>query len=256
MKNLSSAVGGILDEALQADLGWDDDGGEEGEHVWLILGTARGAAIGLLLSFVHPSVFSSLPHFLNPPHPFRLFWLVRVFLFYMSRITFWKSGVAWRHFWGNGSVCMCIGGSVCMCIGGSVCMCIGGFRWGLGGAVGNLIRAILSQVLQMICSCPLEWRFSAALWCAATYSCSCHAALSKTTGYAYKTRKFRRVPIKPVSRPVFKRSTLSCYGQSLRSQGSQWCAARPKDAAFAEHCRFATPNCMNMCIVALRLQSA
>jgi hypothetical protein len=75
MKNLSSAVGGILDEALQADLGWDDDGGEEGEHVWLILGTARGAAIGLLLSFVHPSVISSLPHFLNPPHPFRLFGL-------------------------------------------------------------------------------------------------------------------------------------------------------------------------------------
>ena len=159
---------------------------------------------------------SSFP---QPSPPLPPLWLVRVFLFYMSRITFWKSGVAWRHFWGNGSVCMCIGG----------------FRWGLGGAVGNLIRAILSQVLRMICSCPLEWRFSAALWCAATYSCSCHAALSETTGYAYKTRKFRRVPIKPVSRPVFKRSTLSCYGQSLRSQGSQWCAARPKDAAFAEH---------------------
>ena len=72
---MSSAVGGILDEALKADLGWDDDGGEEGEHVWLILGTARGAAIGLLLSFVHPSVFSAPPHFLNPPHPFRLFGL-------------------------------------------------------------------------------------------------------------------------------------------------------------------------------------
>lgn len=71
MKNLSSAVGGILDEALQADLGWDDDGGEEGEHVWLILGTARGAAIGLLLSFVHPSSLffsSSLPQ-PSPPLP-------------------------------------------------------------------------------------------------------------------------------------------------------------------------------------------
>jgi hypothetical protein len=205
-----------------------------------MFGSFSGLLVAQRLAFYFlsstPQVFSSLPHFLNPPHPFRLFWLVRVFLFYMSRITFWKSGVAWRHFWGNGSVCMCIGG----------------FRWGLGGAVGNLIvksfRAILSQVLQMICSCPLEWRFSAALWCAATYSFSCHAALSKTTGYAYKTRKFRRVPIKPVSRPVFKRSTLSCYGQSLRSQGSQWCAARPKEAAFAEHCRFATPKCMNMCM--------
>jgi hypothetical protein len=94
---MSSNVGVFFDEALKADLGWDDDGGEEGilatclAHSWVFSAqrarhsTFLHSPLGFSFSSSCPSLLCPLPPPRPPsPPPPCFWWFVRVILFYTS----------------------------------------------------------------------------------------------------------------------------------------------------------------------------